>query len=847
MATRLYRLGRWCASHGWRVLGAWLAILALFGALAGTISTPTTTVVKLPDAKFMDVMAHLGEKIPEVDGAVGTAVFTTQDGSPITPAQRRAIDDLIAEWEQSDHVTSVVNPFETQATIDQGRADYEKAQGDLRKGQRELLVGTMELDRGRKMLKIGEDFLADAERTAPDSPQTAALREQMRQGRAELADGTKQLEQGRTQAEDGRVQLWSAGIMLDAASGVRFVSEDGSAAVSQIGFDIDPQSLAPEDREAVVHAADSLSEVGLEAHFGAEMMFESSVMGVGEIIGLAVAAMVLLVMLGSVIAAGLPLLVALLGVAVAVAGAIAATVFFEMHSMTPALALMLGLAVGIDYTLFIVNRHRGQLLAGMDVVESAGRATGTAGNAVVFAGATVVVALAALVVSGMPILGQMGLVAAGAVVTAVLMAITLGPALLGLLGKRIISKRAWRKASKPEAHVGLEEEHGGWYVRMVTAKPWITVAVVVGLLGLMAWPLTQLRLGLPDGSSEPQGSSAHTAYTTVAEKFGPGMNGPLLVVADLPEGATEVEATRATSLITQNLVQFDGVQAVMPVGQSKDNTTVAWQVVLESGPTEEATTDAVHAMLEAMPAVAEATGTEIGMTGATVANIEISEQLASALGPYLTVVVGLSLLILMAVFRSVVVPLIATGGFLLSVGAAFGALVAVFQWGWLGEFFGVHTPGPLMSFGPIMLVGVLFGLAMDYQMFLVSGMREAWAHGMEPRRAVKSGFTHGVKVVTAAAAIMVAVFGGFVFSHMVMIRPIGFGLAMGVLVDAWLVRMTLTPALMHLLGDKAWWLPKWIDRIMPDLDVEGAKLAPAPTTPAQSSSADVAQREMVDA
>lgn len=844
MASRLYRLGRWAAAHGWRVLGGWIALLALFGVLAGTISSPMTTVVQIPDAKFMDVMDHLGDEIPEVAGTVGTAVFSTEDGTAMTREQRAAVQDVIAEWETLDHVTTVVDPFETQATLDEGRQDYAEGQRQLKTGEKQLWQGIFDWDGARRLQAIGERNLAEAERTDPDSAETAMLRAGVESGRADIAAGREQLEQGRAKILEAREQLADAGVVLDAAEGVRFVSKDGSAALSQIGFDIDPQSLAPEDREAVVAAAEALREVGVEANFGTEIMFESSVMGIGEVIGLATAALVLLVMLGSVVAAGLPLLVALLGVAVAVAAAVATTVFFEMHSMTPALALMLGLAVGIDYTLFIVNRHRGQLLAGMSVVESVGRAVGTAGNAVVFAGATVVVALAALVLSGMPILGQMGLVAAGAVVSAVLMSITLGPALLGLLGTRIISRRAWRRAAAPQAHVGLEEEHGGWYVRMVTARPWVTVGAVVVLLGLMAWPLSQLRLGLPDGSSEPEGSSPHTAYVTVADKFGPGMNGPLLVVADLPEGATAEDATAATTGITRGLQQYDGVDAVMPVGQSKDHTTLAFQVVLESGPTEEATTDTVHAMLDTLPNLGADTGTDIGITGATVANIEISERLSSALVPYLSVVVGLSLLILMAVFRSVVVPLIATGGFLLSVGAAFGALVAVFQWGWLGGLFGVHTPGPLMSFGPILLIGVLFGLAMDYQMFLVSGMREAWAHGQAPRAAVRSGFTHGVKVVTAAAAIMVAVFGGFVFSHMVMIRPIGFGLAIGVLVDAWLVRMTLTPALMHLLGEKAWWLPKWLDRILPDLDVEGAKLASAqsPSGPARPQ-----ERELVDA
>ena len=845
MATLLYRLGRWCATHGWRVIAMWLAALGLLGGLAVAFGTPSTSVVQIPDAKFADVMQRLESRLPDVTGTVGTAVFVTEDGKAFTPAQEEAIAEVVATWESDENVTSVIDPFETQATIDQGREDYAAGQKKLRKGQQQLLDGGIELEGGRKMLALGEEALADAERTAPDSPQTAALRRQVEDGRQQLAEGQREVEKGQVEIKDARVRLWRAGITLDASSGVRFVSQDGTTAISQIGFAIDPQSMPLEDRERVVEAADSLDEVGVNAYFGNEITQETSVVGAGEIVGLATAALVLVLMLGSLVAAGLPLIVALFGVGVGLAAAMATTYFFEMHQMTPALALMLGLAVGIDYSLFIVNRHREQVRHGMPLAESIGRAVGTSGNAVVFAGATVVVALVALVLSGLPILGQMGLVAAGAVAAAVLMAITLAPALLGLIGHRVLPRRAWRKVGGTGSSSAQDEVHGGWYVTMVTARPWVTIVLVVGLLGLVAWPLTQLRLGLPDGSSEEPGSSAHTAYTTVADKFGPGMNGSLLVLADLPEGSTAEDADATGSLLTQDLMAYDGVASVVPVGRSDDNATMAWQVVLDSGPNDEATTDSVHAMLDTLPEVGERTGAEIGITGRTVANIEISEKLSAALVPYLSVVVGLSLLILMAVFRSVVVPLIATGGFLLSVGAAFGALVAVFQWGWLGDLFGVHTPGPLMSFGPILLIGVLFGLAMDYQMFLVSGMREAYAHGKDSRKAIAWGFTHGAKVVTAAAAIMFAVFGGFVFSHMVMVRPIGFGLAVGVLVDAVLVRMTLTPAVMHLLGDKAWWMPKWLDRLLPDFDVEGTRLAER--LAAEQETRPARERELVDA
>ncbi|RYE78092.1 MAG: RND transporter, partial [Myxococcales bacterium] len=422
-----------------------------------------------------------------------------------------------------------------------------------------------------------------------------------------------------------------------------------------------------------------------------------------------------------------------------------------------------------------------------------------------------------------PILAQMGLVAAGAVLAAVLLSVTLTPALLGLLGHRVMARRTWRHVVSRRDEDKAGNGFARRYVAFVTRKPWLTVLAVVAVLGVMSVPVTDLRLGLPDGSSDEPGSQGLTAYTTVAEEFGPGMNGPLLVSATRSESNAD-PVIKTQSGLMRDLQAVPGVEAVVPVGVSKDESTLAFQVVLDSGPTEESTTRTVHALMDRAEGMGIRHDAAIGMTGQTVANIEVSERLSDALPGYLAVVVGLSLIILLMVFRSVVVPLIATGGFLLSVGAAFGATVAVYQWGWLGDLLGVHTPGPIMSFGPILLIGVLFGLAMDYQMFLVSGMHEAHAHGERPRSAVRIGFVQGALVVTAAAAIMFAVFGGFVFSHMVMIRPIGFGLAVGVLVDAVLVRMTLMPALMHLLGHRAWTLPKWLDRILPDLDVEGRAL-----------------------
>src|SRR5690606_18696860 len=319
-----------------------------------------------------------------------------------------------------------------------------------------------------------------------------------------------------------------------------------------------------------------------------------------------------------------------------------------------------------------------------------------------------------------------------------------------------------------------------------------------------------------------------TAYRTcdlIRDNFGAGANGPIIGAATLGEPTQDEAALTELQLdIAEDLLAVDGVQYVVPFGVSEDGDTLAFQVMPAGGPSEEETVALVNDLLAGEAELGAAHGVEMGYTGQTVANIDISDQLSDALPVYLTVVVGLSLVLLLLVFRSIWVPLLASLGFLLTVVASFGAVTAVYQLGHLSGLFGVNEPGPVLSFLPVLLIGVLFGLAMDYQVFLVSGMREAHVHGADARTAVVRGFTQSARVVTAAAIIMISVFGGFIFAHLAMIRPIGFGLAFGVLIDAFLVRMTLTPAVLSLLGEKAWWLPRWLDRILPNVDVEGAKL-----------------------
>ncbi|GAA4730682.1 MMPL family transporter [Modestobacter marinus] len=616
------------------------------------------------------------------------------------------------------------------------------------------------------------------------------------------------------------------------------ISPDGRAALAPVQYAVPPPELGENALEDLQAATAPAADAGLQVEVGGAA-FNTGAVTVGplELIGVVVAVLVLVVTFGSLLAAGMNLLTALVGVGIGLTGLLATSGVITLSSTAPTLALMIGLAVGIDYTLFILSRHRSQLAAGMDPEESAGRAAGTAGSAVVFAGLTVVIALSGLAVVGIPFLTVMGLGAAGTVLVAVLVALTLLPALLGFAGARLVPKPGSRAARREQAlaeHAGTPARTGGArWAAFVTRRPVLTVLVtVVGLL-VVAIPALQLRLALPDASTAPEESTTRQAYDAVSEYFGPGANGPLIVFLDGLEPATaEQTAGQAAAAIggtpTGQPGEFTGglddVAYAVPQVVA-DGTAAIVQVVPESGPQDEATTALVADLRDLGDDLAGDTGADVTVTGQTAVAIDVSDRLGNALLPFTLVVVGLALVLLLLVFRSVLVPVKAALGFLLSVGASFGAVVAVFQWGWLMDVFGVPATGPVISFMPILLMAVLFGLAMDYEVFLVSRMREEFVHGAEPRAAVVAGMRHASRVVVAAALIMFSVFGSFVTIEDVTVKAIAFGLAVGVLVDAFIVRMTLVPAVLALLGRSAWWLPRWLDRLLPDLDVEGAKLS----------------------
>ncbi|MEV6739385.1 MMPL family transporter [Streptomyces sp. NPDC051104] len=616
------------------------------------------------------------------------------------------------------------------------------------------------------------------------------------------------------------------------------VSKNGTIAYAQVKYKVSGMELKDSSKDALKQAAQGARDAGLTVEIGGDALQAAPETGATEVIGIAVAAVVLVITFGSLVAAGLPLLTALIGVGIGVSTITALANALDLGTTTSTLAMMIGLAVGIDYALFIVSRYRAELAEGREREEAAGRAVGTAGSAVVFAGLTVVIALVGLSVVNIPMLTKMGVAAAGTVAIAVLIALTMIPALLGYAGRRV--KPAGEKSrllGGGRAAVGKRDKPnmGTRWASFVVRRPVAVLLLGVIGLGAAAVPASQLALGLPDDGSQPTSTTQRRAYDLLSEGFGPGFNGPLMVVVDA-KASDDPKAAVAT--VTDDIKGLKDVTTVTPATYNKAGDTAMITVVPGSKPSSTTTEDLVHGIRDTGAGLEAKTDAKLLVTGTTAMNIDFSQKLNDALIPYLALVVGLAFLLLTVVFRSILVPLKAALGFLLSVTAALGAVVAVFQWGWLSGLLGVQQTGPIMSMMPIFMVGVVFGLAMDYEVFLVTRMREAYVHGETPGQAIVTGFRHGARVVTAAAVIMIAVFSGFIGSSESMIKMIGFGLAIAVFFDAFVVRMALVPAVLALLGRRAWWLPKWLDRALPNVDVEGEGLRAA---------ADAADRRNPDA
>jgi RND superfamily putative drug exporter len=602
--------------------------------------------------------------------------------------------------------------------------------------------------------------------------------------------------------------------------------------------------------------------------------------------------------LGSLISAGMPILSAVLAIGISMAGLFAMSRLFDINSTTPVLAVMLGLAVGIDYSLFIINKYRTLALEGYSLEDAAARALGTAGNAVVFAAITVIIALAALSVVNIPFMTTMGLAGAASIAIAAIVSLTLTPALLGLAGEKVFTKKL-RAKLKAVTYVSSKNpttrQTNFWFKwgELITKYPLVTLILSVIVIGAIALPAKDLELSLPADQYASKESTERKAYDLLSKGFGAGFNAPLsVVVDDLPkvsdEDRNEVrqhainqfnekvaaasktqkaafdqqlvsattpsqglslqqraaeaqragEAQKAAALaeieksvdtyakyvqlnkVAEKIAGLDNVEMVQPALVVQDGTSGIIQVIPKTAPAAQETTDLIADLRSesTKDKLTDSPSVSIGVTGAIALQNDIDKKLADALPVYLGVIVSLSLLLLLVAFRSVLVPLKATLGYVLSVLAMFGAIVAVFQWGWLGI---ADAPGPIISFMPIITAGILFGLAMDYEFFLVSGMYESYSKTKNAHKSVVNGFGAGAKVVTAAAVIMISVFGAFITNHEAVIQSIGFALAAGILVDAFLVRMTFVPAVMTLLGKSAWWLPKWLDNRLPHISIEG--------------------------
>ncbi|OKL50278.1 MMPL family transporter [Boudabousia marimammalium] len=562
---------------------------------------------------------------------------------------------------------------------------------------------------------------------------------------------------------------------------------------------------------------------GVKVHLSKELTEVPGVLlSITEAFGVLLAMLILFLTFRSVVAAGLPIVSALIGVGAGMAGILLIAAFTDVSSTAPTLAVMLGLAVGIDYSLLILSRHRDHLAEGLSVEEAAGRALATSGSAVIFAGTTVIIALLGMFVVDIGFLTVMGVVSAMTVAFAVLVAITAIPAFAGLVGARLTPKP--QKQSKAGQNRPTHPVADKWS-NFIIRKPWLAIAGAVIIAALLTMPVTALGLALPDASFDPKDSEGRQTYELIAKEFGEGYNSPIVVIGDLITSTTPVEDAER---LGDELKKIPGVEKVAIATIDQKASIAFAQLIPKHSQSDPRTTDLVNQIRNQRQNLEDTTQvSNLKVTGLTAVAIDISSSLSQAFLPFGLVVVGLSLILLMIVFRSVAVPITATLGYLISLASAMGVTGAVFGWGWGADLLNVTRTGPVISFMPIIVMGVLFGLAMDYQVFLVSRMREAHVRGADTDGTIREAFRGAGKVVTAAALIMFGVFAFFIPEGGVYVRPMAVALTVGIAVDAFLVRMTLIPALMKLLGERAWWLPAWLDRLLPQVDIEGEGLARA--------------------
>jgi len=611
-----------------------------------------------------------------------------------------------------------------------------------------------------------------------------------------------------------------------SGDGAAAISKDGEIAYATVQFDVTTEKLEKEDIKRLVSTGQAAAGGGLQVELGGQPIEEVRAEEEGDssfMIGLLAAVVILLLTFGSVVAMGLPLVTALFALGVGLSLVTLATHVFPTAEFAPQLAAMIGLGVGIDYALFILTRFRNGLDEGLEPRPAAIAAIDTAGRAVLFAGVTVIIALMGMMLLGLSFLYGVAMAAAVAVLFTMIAALTLLPALLTIVGHRVNRLRIPGLGRSPS---NAEDTRWFRWSREIQRRPVLSAALSGGLLLILCVPTLSLRLGSNDAGTDPAGTTTREAYDLLAEGFGPGFNGPFAMVAALPSQGDD----EGLLLLHRTLAEEPGVAKVTPVMLNPAENTAVFQAYPTTSPQSEATTELLdHIRDEVIPPIEQRTGTQLHVGGITAIFEDFGTAIADKLPLFIGVVVLLSGLLLMAVFRSVLVPLKAIVMNLLSIGAAFGLIVAVFQWGWGADLIGVDSTGPIVSFFPIFLFSIVFGLSMDYEVFLMSRIHEEWEHKRDATEAVTRGLALTGRVITAAAAIMVTVFASFMIGDDRIIKLFGLGLASAVFIDAVIIRSVLVPAIMQLFGEKAWWLPGWLDRILPRLHVEPAEGDPAPT------------------
>ncbi|MGN5991933.1 MMPL family transporter [Corynebacterium striatum] len=772
MSKFLYHLGSWSYRKVWPFLAFWLVLLVAMGGLTGAFAKSPSPTFSMPDMDSTvtqeQMMERFGTETDAMSAPSATITLQAPEGKKLTDkAVMGEVDSMIKELQGTDALKdpdAIVNPVMASMGMQKQMTEKMAAQGMPQE-------------------QIDSDLAA-----------LSPLSEDKRTG--------------------------TISINFDAAS----VTE-----------------IPAEEMTAVTDVLKKYDDGDLTVKYGGNAFNGATEMNmVSEVIGLIVAAIVLLITFGSFVAAGMPLISAVVGVGVGILGVQLATVFTDSVSdMTPMLASMIGLAVGIDYALFIVARFRNELITSsglndlspkelaqelkeMDKATRAhamGMALGTAGSSVVFAGATVVIALAALTIIGIPFLSTMAIAAAATVVVAVCVALTFIPGLLGLFGTKVFAGRVpGPKVPDPEDEkptMGLK------WVRRIRAHPWMHLIAGVLLLGILALPAANLRLAMPTDGTSKLGTPQRDAYEMTEEAFGPGRNAPMIAYVDVADVAKQ-DRMPAFQELLKDFSETEGVVNAQIVATTDNMDAAQILITPTTGATDETTTETLEKLRGFKAEFEDNTGGTYGITGITPIFDDISQKLSDVLLPYIAIVLGLAFIVLLLVFRSIWVPLIAAAGFGLSMAATFGVTVAIFQEGMFGI---IDDPQPLLSFLPIILIGLTFGLAMDYQVFLVTRMREGFVHGKTAGNATSNGFKHGARTVTAAALIMISVFAAFMLIDLPFIKTMGFALAVGVFMDAFVVRMMIIPATMFLLDKKAWSIPKWLDRILPNMDIEGEALS----------------------